>query len=156
AGTGKGGNPGDGGVARAGTKEPGTRSNDPPNDPGADAPPKVGPGDPALASKAGELQLDEFKKKVTKDLLKDLKWTEQDYQQFLKAYEQKLKQDRQRPLVKENLGGAQKPGLLPNQAPRKLGHGTPGTGGPLETGQALPPPEFREAQRNFTSEAVPP
>src|SRR5439155_223927 len=43
------------------------------------------------ARKAGELQLDEFKKKVDKSMLERLKMTEEEYKQFLAAYAERLK-----------------------------------------------------------------
>src|SRR5439155_7365951 len=76
-----------------GTGAPNARER-PAGDGGPDGPPEDGPGSKpsaAHASRAGELQLEDFKK-VNKELLDDLKMSEADWAAFQKAYEERLKQ----------------------------------------------------------------
>src|SRR5262249_863869 len=101
--------------------------------------------------RGGVLQLEELKKKVTPELLKELKWTPEDWQKFLeqaRRYEaaQKIKQ----PLTdKDRIRSGSS--LLPSVAPRHVGTGPESRSDFSNRGQALPPPEFREAQDIFTS-----
>ena len=50
--------------------------------------------DAKFAGKAGEMQLEEFKKKVDRKMLDELKMTEQEYAEFLRAYEAMVKRQK--------------------------------------------------------------
>ena len=107
-------------------------------------------GNEDLSRRGGVLQLEELKKKITPDILKKLNWTEKDWQQFLeqaRRYEAARKSEK--PLTaKEKI----RPGssLLPGTGPRKVGSDTDARSNDITPGQAMPPPEFRDAQRIFT------
>jgi hypothetical protein len=110
------------------------------------------PADPRHRKRAGTLQLEDFKKKVNKDVLKDLNWTEEDYRRFLKEYEELLRQEGPGPGEKENLAAPRRGGgSLPNEGVRQVNPGGRPASGTLERGGVgLPPPEFREAHKKFT------
>ncbi len=114
-------------------------------DPGAAA-------DPRYQKKAATLQLEDYQKRVNKEVLKDLNWTDEDYQKFLKDYAEMLKREVPQPPAKENLAAPQRGGgVLPDQRVRQVNPGSQNKAGSLERGgNSLPPPEFREAQRRFT------
>jgi hypothetical protein len=108
-------------------------------------------GNQEFAGRGGVLQLEELKKKVTPDILKKLNWTEQDWQRFqeqARRYEAGLRRQQQAAGKDKIRPGSS---LLPSTSPRKVGTGTDPRADDLSAGQALPPPEFREAQRVFTS-----
>ncbi len=106
---------------------------------------------PLYQQKAGQLQLENFKKHVTKDVLKKANMTEEEYRKFLQAYEEMLKRKQADPTIKDD--------KLPNPKSR---------GGDLNSlrarrvepkgkddkvqrnGLALPPPEYRDAYKEFT------
>ena len=101
--------------------------------------------------RAGELQLDDLKKKVNKDVLKKANMTEEEYQQFLKAYQEMQKRKESDAGNEEKLTDpkAASPGL------RSLKSRSAGTskGKPDDLqhgGASLPPPEYREAYQEFT------
>jgi hypothetical protein len=98
--------------------------------------------------------LEEFKKKVTKDVLKQANMTEEDYQRFLKAYEEMLKKQAPPAEDKETLAGPQRGGgSLRNQGVRQVQPGGPTKTGNLERGGAAePPPEFRESYKVFSKQ----
>lgn len=101
--------------------------------------------------RGGDLQLEELAKKLTPEMLRKLKWTEQDRARFLQqaqAYEQWLRQQAQKKEGKE-FGPGQGISLLPGVSPRQIGSGTPSSTN-VDVRHVLPPPEFREAHRLFT------
>jgi hypothetical protein len=108
-------------------------------------------GNEDFARRGGVLQLEELKKKVTPDLLKQLNWTEKDWQQF-QEQARRYETARQKP---QTLPGKDKirsgSSLLPSTGPRQVGASPDARSDDLSGAQALPPPEFREAQRIFTS-----
>jgi hypothetical protein len=105
------------------------------------------------ARRAGELQLDEFKKRVTPDMLKKVDMTPDQWKKFLQEYERRLGKLRAREKVQEKL---EQPlvGSGPRPGPGVI-KGRPGAGkresldnvGPL-----LPPAEFQNSYRDFTEE----
>lgn len=112
-------------------------------------PPPVNPPDPTDARRAGQLQLERFKK--NKDVaLKKLNWTEEEYRQFLKAYGQMLKRENQAPQAAEKLADPKRGGgTLKNIGP----HRAEGTGNGEDTpyrGMALPPARYRSGFKEFT------
>src|SRR5262249_53360797 len=139
------GEPEGGSDGTAGFGNKGLASSTPEADPGAAA-------DPRYQKKASTLQLEEFKRRVNKDVLKELKWTEDDYQKFLKDYADMLQREASSPAAPENLVAPQRGGgTLPDQPVRQVNPSGQNNTGNLERGSnSLPPPEFREAQRRFT------
>jgi len=108
-------------------------------------------GNEDFVRRGGVLQLEELKKKITPDILKKLNWTDKDWQQFLEQARRYEAAGQPR----EPLAGKEKirPGssLLPSTGPRRIGADTDARTNDFTPGQALPPPEFRDAQRIFTS-----
>jgi hypothetical protein len=107
----------------------------------------------AYQKKAGVLQLDTIKKKVTPDVLKKANMTELEYKDFLKAYEEMLKRKQAEPGNEEKLSDPKaRGGSLSNRATRRVDK-VKGKADTLQhRGEALAPPEFREAYREFTQE----
>jgi hypothetical protein len=101
--------------------------------------------------RGGVLQLEELRKKVTPELLKELKWTPEDWQKFLEqARRYEAARNAKQPLTdKDRIRSGSS--LLPSVAPRQVGTGPESRSDVSNRGQALPPPEFREAQDIFTS-----
>jgi hypothetical protein len=103
--------------------------------------------DAEAARRAGELHLEELKKKLTPDVLKKLHWTEKDRDEFLKQareYQQWLQQH-----GKEKLSGGRS--ILPSSGARPVGPAANPTQDSLDSLHILPPPEFRDALRRFSS-----
>src|SRR5262249_40172205 len=75
----------------------------------APQPKRADPQGPAVqrSSKASDLQLEDLRKKINKDVLKEANMTEQEYQEFLKAYERMLKNKSAATDEKEKLAGPQ-------------------------------------------------
>jgi hypothetical protein len=151
----KGGTPGNSGVAKGGKQPAGsTAGGAPPENPkasaGPDSPEDDGTG--RFNDKAGELQLENIKKKITEADLKKAGWTKKEFDDWLRAYEEALKQHKTVAAAKEKLatpkGGNS--GLFGNQGVRKVNQSTPRVDN-LEYGPSRPPPGFEEAQRKFTS-----
>jgi hypothetical protein len=153
---GSGSNPGSsGGSGRSGGNEPSAQPPMPNNSGANPDQPDVEEGsvpDQRYLKKAGELQLENIKKKVNKDVLKRLNMTDEEYQQFLKAYEAMLK--RQAPPTAEK-----EDAVTPfrgnrdqqNQGVRKVEPGAQTKTGNLDRlGPTLAPPEFREAYKEFS------
>jgi hypothetical protein len=118
---------------------------------GPEEPPRASPADPTFAKRAGDLQLDELKKKLTPDVLKKLNWSEQDLQQFLKdarAYKESSRAADKATGPDRLRGGGS---ALPGSGPRQVGPGAGQLNDPLDSLHVLPPPEFRDAHRRFTS-----
>src|SRR5262249_13870812 len=100
--------------------------------------------------KAGELQLELFKEKVTPDMLKKLNMSKEDYAKFLKGMEQRLAQVRSRikELEKEE---AQPPGSVNRANPgavRSTGTGT--RDGVQNIGPLQAPADVQKQYREFT------
>jgi hypothetical protein len=86
-------------------------------------------------------------------MLQKLKMTDQEYKEFLKAYEEKLRREARAPRPKETLPGPQRGGALTNVGPRRVDPGTTAKSDDLNnTGPSLPPPELRNAYKEFTEE----
>lgn len=110
------------------------------------------PANAEFQKKAGDLQLETFKKKVTKDMLKELKWTEEEYQQFLKKYAEMLSRRTKDPATgQEKLPDPKRgAGNLKNQGPRQVKGSKTSDDRAMQGGKSLPPPEFREKYQEFT------
>jgi hypothetical protein len=107
---------------------------------------------PAYGKRAGELQLEDIKKKVNKDVLNQLNMTEEDFQKFVKAYEDMLKRKQPAAAERNNLTGPQRGNRsLPNQRVRQVDPREQAKGGNLQRlDPSVAPPEFREAYREFS------
>jgi hypothetical protein len=107
--------------------------------------------------KASQLQLDDLKKRMTPETLKNLNWTEDDWRQFLKdaqKYQDSI--GRQQPsdnrLRDKKISQNQKGQAAKGTDNRvRTVDGNPRQADPLLTDRALPPPEFRDAYRQFTT-----
>jgi hypothetical protein len=110
------------------------------------------------SKRAGELQLEKFKKvKDDPELLKKLGYTPQDYDRFLKGFEEMVKQDQAKP------DAGPKPGPVPpptaqrvnvGEASGKVEHRKDGsTGNPQGTGPAYAPPGYGDARKKFAEGA---
>ena len=74
-----------------------------------------------FAKAAGELQLEDIKKRINKDVLRQLNMTDEDFQKFLKAYKEMLKKQKDAPKAGEKLADPKrKGGALPNQGARRV------------------------------------
>lgn len=108
---------------------------------------------PDNKKRPGELQLEDFRKKVTKEMLEKLKMTPKEFDDFCKAYKEKLQREARAPRPKEPLAGPQRGGSLTNDGPRRVDPGTTAKPDDLNNaGPALPPPELRNAYKEFTEE----
>lgn len=126
------------------------QADSPPGDPNP-APQEGSAADPRFQKKAGELQLEDFKKKVTKEVLQKANMTEAEYQKFLKAYEEMLRKQKDAPpKTNEKLADPKrKGGTLPNQGARRV-KGEQDKNAMQGSGPGTAPPEYLEAYRAFT------
>lgn len=111
------------------------------------------PVDADAARRAGDLQLEDLRKKLTPEMLGKLNWSKKDAERFLaeaRSYQQWLRRQERRAADADPPQPAKGPGQLGSVAPRAVNQGPGATRDPLDLGQALPPPEFRRAQQNFT------
>jgi hypothetical protein len=146
-----------GGTAKSDPKKPGSGNfgKDNTGTVGEDDPGKASPVDDAAARRLGELQLetlkkqiDQLRKKFTPEVMKELKWTDAQREDFLK----RMMADALLRAEKQKLTGEKLPppgsiqGLLPGGGPRTLGGGN---GPPGSVGESRPeaPPEVRETLR---------
>src|SRR5260370_32791721 len=135
--------------------EPQARPDSSPDDRPNRAPDPMEPPTPANAAsqkRAGELQLEDIKKKINKDVLNQLNMTEEDFRKFAKAYEEMLKRKQPSAPEKENLAAPQRGNRsVPNQNVRFVDPREQGKDGKLQRlGPALAPPELREAYKQFS------
>jgi collagen type III alpha len=111
------------------------------------------PADAAARKRAADLQLEDLRKRVNKDVLKEAKMSEKEFDDFLKAYKEMLNRKAKTPVE------AEKP-ADPLQGDRR---GRPNVGarrveavGPQKAGNAQrfgnigPPPEFAEPYQEFS------
>lgn len=148
---------GSGAAGRTGGNEPTAQQPDPrrsPDDrPNREPEPEepATPPNAAYQKRAGEMQLEDIKKKINKDVLRELNMTEEDFQKFAKAYEEMLKR-KQPAAEKENLAAPQRGNrALPNQDLRLVDPREQAKEGKLQRlGPAAVPPEFRDAYKEFS------
>ena len=143
---GKGSNPGGGpGKGTQGERQ-GPAQNAEPDGPGT-AP------DPRFQKKAGELQLEDIKKKIKEnpDILKKANMTEKEYLEWLKAYENMLKRNEPAAKNEEKLANPKdRSGSLTNVAPKKMNSNPNQNNRPQGASSSSAPPEFREHYKEFT------
>jgi len=103
---------------------------------------------------AGELQLETFKKKVDRKVLEQLKMTEEEYEKFLRAYQDLITRSKDMPKTEPNdkVRGGNQGGSAANQKAKKADSG-PKTGPKTDRGgRGAAPPEFRDQYKEFTEE----
>jgi hypothetical protein len=93
---------------------------------------------------AGTLQLEDIRKKLDKDMLKELNWTEEDKERFLKDYADALKRDQAK---KEKLAGPQNTSSLPSIGAQQVKPGDKTDTSSRD--KPLPPPEYRNPFAKF-------
>lgn len=98
---------------------------------------------------ASELQLEEFRKLVDRDILKDAQMTPEEYEAFLRSYADLARRQAINPTTPEVVPPPQRGGALPAVVgrPGSTDAKQPSTLSPLEQSQA--PPGYREAYREF-------
>lgn len=114
-----------------------------------DPPQPAAAADRDLANRAGSLTLQDFQKfmkNLTPEQRNEAKITEQD----LKEMEDFLRRREATRTDPEKLGDPSRGGILPNQGVRKVESSTQATTGAQRGGFALPPPDLREGQNEFS------
>ncbi len=103
---------------------------------------------------AGELQLKKFKEEVTPEMLKELKMSQAEYEQFLKEYNRRLKEGwatlhEMEKLDRPQTGNAPRanPGIVRTDPNARKTNDALQSGGPL-----LPPSEYRRQYQEFTQD----
>src|SRR5262249_46989148 len=102
------------------------------------------------AHRASTMQLEEFRKKVDKDILADSKMSKEDFEKFMKDYAELVKRKEKAAAEAPEVIAPPKPGgTLPTIAggPRKTTGSKPGD--LKNDGRAEPPPEYRERNADF-------
>jgi hypothetical protein len=114
--------------------------------------------DPKHRLKAGELQLEQFKKKANDpEFLKEVKMTKEEFERFVAGYEAMLKRQppagepapAQPPTPKD---GPPVPRINVNTGPEKV-EGKADDKAAKSGGPVFAPPGFRDAQKQFTEDA---
>ncbi len=112
-----------------------------------------------FAAKLGQMQLDDWKKRLTPDLLKRAGMSDADWQRYVQSMQtydalvRRLNAQQIRAADRKTLLG--KGGALPGAGPSLIENkGASNT--PLEGGSALPPPELLDAQRRFSERPLNP
>jgi hypothetical protein len=98
------------------------------------------------------LQLEEFRKKVNKDVLKDARMSEEEFRRFLRAYQEAVRRQSAGALKPETAPQAHTSGPLPSfsKAARKPNEDKSDDLGP--EGRPLPPAPYRDPYSKFTRE----
>jgi hypothetical protein len=137
-----------------GQGQPGRRTgtNRPPS---ADPKGPKGKPSPPEASRAATLQLEDFKKRVDKNILKDAKMSEEEYRKFLRAYEEALRRHKERAERPEQLPEAQPTAPLRSFTTRRDKRTDAGSGDLEGENRALPPAPYRDAYEKFTRQLSP-
>lgn len=100
--------------------------------------------------KAGELQLENWKKLITPEMMKENKWTKEQIEAFFKAKQEALKRQQELARERENPTTPKGASNLRPQGPREV-KGTGAGSTPLQgSGPAQPPPPLREGIKKFT------
>lgn len=149
-----------------GKTEDGTRNGSGVPEAGGKANARVGEGQPdgnadaqpepaRFQDRSGVLQLEEFKRKIDKKILKDANISEEDYRAFLKAYEEMLKRPQAQARGNETLPAPKTGSTLPSVGARQVK--PTGTATDVKAGaRPQPPPRYRDAYREFTRQLASP
>ncbi|HLJ95140.1 MAG TPA: DUF4175 family protein [Gemmataceae bacterium] len=106
----------------------------------------------AFEKRAGEMQLDDIKKRINKDVLNQLNMTQEDFDKFAKAYAEMLKRKQPSAPDKETLATPQRGNRTsPNQNLRRVDPREQSKDGKMQRlGPGAAPLEFRDAYREFS------
>ncbi|MFM7152393.1 MAG: hypothetical protein ACKO23_21400, partial [Gemmataceae bacterium] len=100
--------------------------------------------------RASDLQLDEFRKKVDKSVLKDAKMSPEEFQKFLKEYQELVRKQKSGELDKDSPPNPGRVSDLPSMARKKTNSEGKATSDEVRgEGQAKPPPEYRDSHKEF-------
>jgi hypothetical protein len=103
----------------------------------------------AAKSRPSAIQLEEFRKKVDPNILKDMKMSKEQFDQFLRDYADLADRTPNAPEDDDKpVGVGRAGGTLPNMGGKTIQPGK-GTNDPRGTGRAKPPPEYRDARDEF-------
>jgi len=109
-----------------------------------------------FASRIGQMQLDDWKKRMTPGLLKKAGLSEADWQRYvnnLQSYDALVRQLNAK-LIRDALKKELRGGTNPNAGIREV-EVTGTSGDPLDSGRAPPPPELREPMNRLLRKANP-
>jgi hypothetical protein len=109
-----------------------------------------------FASRIGQMQLDDWKKRMTPELLKKAGLSEAEWQRYVKnmqSYDALVRQLNAK-LIKDALKKELRGGTNPSAGIREVA-GTKTSGDPLDAGRAPPPPELRDAMNRFLRQMNP-
>ncbi len=142
--TAKGGEPQPGEAKEPGTGMPGSgdRKTDTVRNSNQPEPPPL--NEKADPGKAGALQLEDIRKKLDKEMLDELKWTEEDKERFLKDLADAMKRQEGKG---EKVAAPQNTGTLPSIGAKRVTSGTVTDVNSRD--KPLPPPEYRSPYANF-------
>lgn len=101
--------------------------------------------------RAGELQLERFKEKVTPEMLQKLKMSKEEYARFLKDMERRVGQVKSRVQELEKLERSATGGNRPGSGVTRT-QGSGARDNSRVIGPLLPPAEFQKSYRDFTEE----
>src|SRR5207244_2545944 len=109
---------------------------------------------PLVAEKPGEhrpsmMQLEEFKKKITKEMLAEAKISPEEWQKFLKDYEALAKRADARASRDEKVPGSLRGGNLPTIGGRQIPAAKGRPDDLKSTGRGKAPPGYRDAYADF-------
>jgi len=110
-----------------------------------------------FASRGGDLQLEDLKKRMTPEMRKAAGISDEEWSNFLEkaqAYEQMRRKLQNQPKNAEPTEKRGAASQLQNVAPRQV-QNLGGNVNPLDAGLAQPPPELRDAQRRFNQYNTP-
>lgn len=114
--------------------------------------PETGPApDPRNAGKTSDLQLEQFPKNPSKELLNDLGMTEEQYRQFLKDAAE-LQKKKQTEAAKNRERGGNTGTSAANSGVKRVESGTDNEKQLERGGSTLPPEEYRDGYKGFTED----
>ena len=94
--------------------------------------------------------MEDIKKRINKDVLKRLNMTDEEFQRLVKAYEQTHPQNTSPVAPGDKLAApTHDKALINSQKVRKVDPGENKAGNLQRGAKPLPPPEFRDAEREF-------
>jgi hypothetical protein len=116
---------------------------------------KAAEANPEFQKKAGALQLEDYRKKITPDMLEKAKISKQEYDDFLKAYKEKLDRESAEKKTPDKLPDPRRQGGSHSNRPSRQLQSTDKKEDKLpHAGKAEAPPGFSEAYKEFTTETA--
>lgn len=104
------------------------------------------------AAKAGEMLLEDFKTKVDRKLLDEMKMTEKEYAEFLRAYESMVKRQKAQAEKNDRERGSASGRSAANTGAKRVQGGNDKPNQLQQGGAVLPPPEMRDGYKGFTED----